>query len=266
LKLSLLVLIALASSALAEPPLRSAGHEFPPQSKPIDGVLVPVPREIFGALDKFANSNWVEVQRREMPKWKAPTDRAQISLLLGALIAEGFMAVEAKDADQVKHIGSAVLKLAAALGVKMSVLRRSSAIIEDAERGDWDAVREEWDGVFADVEEAMRELKSEQLSQLVSVGGWLRGTEALTELILQNYSPTQAELLRQPASLDYFAKRITEMDNPLRSTDLVLKLQRGIRRIRPLMRSDGDAPLSEKAVKEMAAITRELIDEINVKS
>ena len=264
MKLCFFALIALTSFATAETPTRSAVPELPPQSKPIDDVLVPVPREVFKSLDKFTNSNWVEVQRRGFARWKPHGDPPQAALLLGALIAEGFIAVEAKDADQVKKIGSAVLKVAAAVGVEKSVLRRSRAIIEDAERSDWDAVRKEWDGVFADVEAAMAKLHSDQLSQLVSLGGWLRGTEALTALILQNYSTDGAELLRQPASLDYFEKRITEMNRELRSRALVARMQQGIRRIRPLVRSDG-ARLSEKTVKEIGAITKELVEEIDVK-
>jgi len=96
LKLCLFVLIALTSYATAEPPSRSAVRELPPQAKPIDDVLVPVPREVFKSLDKFANSNWVRVQRRGLARWKPHGDQPQISLLLGAIIAEGFIAVEAK--------------------------------------------------------------------------------------------------------------------------------------------------------------------------
>ena len=265
LRLCLLLLIALASSATAEPSSRSAIRELPAQSKPIDDVVVPVPREIFQSLDKFANSNWARVQRRGLAKWKPHGDQARIALLLGSLIAEGFIAVEAKDEDQVKKVGSAVLKVAAALGVKKSVLRHSRAIIEDAERGNWNAVRKEWDGVFADVESGMRELNSEQLAQLVSLGGWLRGTEALTVLILQNYSFDSAELLRQPTLLDYFEKRIAEMDRARTSNALVARMEEGIRRIRPLVRSESGTPLSQKTVKEIGAITKELVEEINSK-
>ena len=264
LKLCFFALIALTSFATAETPTRSAVPELPPQSKPIDDVLVPVPREVFESLDKFTNSNWGSVQRRGLARWKPHGDPPQAALLLGALIAEGFIAVEAKDADQVKKLGSAVLKVAAAVGVEKSVLRRSRAIIEDAERSDWEAVRKEWDGVFADVEAAMAKLHSGQLSQLVSVGGWLRGTEALTVLLLQNYSADRAELLRQPASLDYFEQRMAGMNGELRSKTLVAKMQQGIRRIRPLVRSDGRA-LSEKTVKEIGAIAKELVDEIDVR-
>jgi len=265
LKLCLLLLFALASSATAEPSSRSAIRDLPAQSRPIDDVVVPVPREIFQSLDKFADSNWTRVQRRGLAKWKPHGDQARIALLLGALIGEGFIAVEAKDEDQVKKVGSAVLKVAAALGVKKSVLRHSRAIIEDAEKGDWNAVRQEWDGVFADVENAMRELDSEQLAQLVSLGGWLRGTEALTVLILQNYSSDSAELLRQPALLDYFEKRIAEMNRAQRPNALVARMEEGIRGIRPLVRNDSRTRLSETTVKEIGAITKELVEDINRK-
>ena len=265
LRLGLLLLIALASSVTAQPSSRSAVRELPAQSRPIDDVVVPVPREIFQALDKFADSNWARVQRPGLAKWKPSGDQERIALLLGALIGEGFIAVEAKDEGEVKKIGSAVLKIAAALGVKKSVLRHSRAIIEDAEKGDWNAVRREWDGVFADVETAMRELDSEQLAQLVSLGGWLRGTEALTVLILQNYSSDRAEILRQPTMLDYFEKRLAEMDRARRPSVLVARMAEGIRRIRPLVRSDGETPVSPKTVKEIGVISRELIEEINVR-
>jgi hypothetical protein len=240
-------------------------RELPSQSKPIDDVVVPVPREVFQSLDKFANSNWARVQRRGLAKLKPYGDQTRIALLLGSLIAEGFIAVEARDEDQVKKVGSAVLKVAAALGVKRSVLRHSRAIIEDAEKGDWNGVRTEWDGVFADVENAMSELNSEQLAQLVSLAGWLRGTEALTVLILQNYSSESAELLRQPALLDYFEKRITEMDRARRSDVLVARMEESIRRIRPLVRNDNGTRLSRTTVKEIGAITKELVEDINSK-
>jgi hypothetical protein len=265
LKLCFLVLMALTSHGMASTPSRSAVNELPQESTPIDDVLVPIPRKVFESLDQFANSNWVLVQRRGLARWRPHGDQAQIALLLGALVAEGIIAVEARDADQVKSIGRSVLKVAAALGVRSSVLRRSRAIIESAERSDWKAARQEWDGVFADVEGAMRELKSEQLSQLVSLGGWLRGTEALTGLILQNYSTDGAELLRQPASLDYFDKRIREMDRELRSRPLVVKMQQGIRKIRPLLRSEDDASVSKRIVNEVRIITKELVEEINLK-
>lgn len=116
------------------------------------------------------------------------------------------------------------------------MIRRSKSIVDSAEKNDWAAIRKEWDEVLPDVQQGMKELKSAPLSQLVSVGGWLRGTDALTALILQRYSAESAELLRQPAMLDYFEKQLGKMD----SNDSVSKMQEGIRKMRVLVA----APLS----------------------
>ena len=184
----LLALATLTSLLVAQTPPDTGVKQFPPQSTAIGDVLVPVPSEIFNTLDKFAHSNWRAVQRPELAQWRPHGEQTEIALLLGVVIAEGFIAVEAEDAAEVKSIGRAVLALARGLGVERAALRRSRSIVEHAEKGDWPAVRKEWDGVLPDVQQGMKELKSEQHAQLVSLGGWLRGTEVLTALVLKNYS------------------------------------------------------------------------------
>jgi hypothetical protein len=233
-------------------------RQFPPQSTAIKGVLVPVPREIFDTLDKFASSNWRAVQRPELAQQRAKGDQADTALLLGVVIAEGFIAVEAEDTDEVKSVGRAVLKLARGLGVEKAALRRSRSIVEHAGRGDWAGVRKEWDGVLPDVQQGMNELQSEQLAQLVSLGGWLRGTEALTALVLQNYSSQNAELLRQPALLDHFEKRLAGMSDDIRTKRMIVRMREGIQKIRPLVTAE-EPQISLEKVKEISTVSKDLL-------
>ena len=72
-------------------------------------------------------------------------------------------------------------------------------------------MREELDGALQDVRRAMVELGDDDLAQLVSIGGWIRGTEVLTSIVSRNYSASGAELLNQPELLNYFSRRIDEM-------------------------------------------------------
>ena len=134
---------------------------------------------------EFRDANWRAVKRPEVARWKSHGDQAQIATLLGVVIAEGFIAMEAEDSTEVKNLGRTVLALARGLGVEERALRRSRSIVELADKNEWTAARQEWDGVLSDLESGMIELKSKQLAQLVSVGGWLRGTEALSALVLQ---------------------------------------------------------------------------------
>jgi hypothetical protein len=256
--------VTLAALLVAQTPPPTGVQSLPSQSTTIDDVLVPVPSEIFATLDKFAHSNWRAVQRPELAQWKPHGDQAAIALLLGAVIAEGFVAVEAEDAAEVKSVGRAVLALARGLGVERTALRRSRSIIEHAERGDWPAVRKEWDGVLPDVERAMKELKSEQLAQLVSLGGWLRGTQILSALVLQNYSRENAALLRQPALLDHFEKQFATMRAEMRTKPIPVKMGQGIQRIRTLLASD-DGPIRKQMVEEIANVAEELLKSLSSK-
>ena len=98
--------------------------------------------------------------------------------------------MEAEDSAEVKNIGNSVLSLARGLGIRERALRRSRSIMELADKNEWSEARKEWDGVFSDLETGMIELKSAQLSQLVSLGGWLRGTEALSALYVRIIRPS----------------------------------------------------------------------------
>ena len=254
----ILAFATLTSPLLAQTPPKTSIKQFPPQSTVVEGVLVPMPSEIFNTLDKFANSNWRAVQRPELVEWRPHSDQAENALLLGVVIAEGFIAVEAEDAGEVKSIGRAVLALARGLGVEKAALRRSRSIVEAAERSDWRAVRKEWDGVLPDVQQGMNKLKSEQLAQLVSLGGWLRGTEALTALLLQNYSNQEAELLRQPAMFDYSEKRLAEMSDDMRTNPIIVRMREGIQKIRLLFPHE-DAQITQKAVQEISTVSEKLL-------
>jgi hypothetical protein len=233
-------------------------EQLPAQSKHERNVVVPIPREIFGALDQFANSNWRTVQRPEVGSWKPRGDQTRIALQLGVVIAEGFIAVEAQDADQVKDLGRTVLTLARALGVEKVVLRRSRSIVDCANRNDWVATRNEWDAVRADVRDGMIDLKSEELAQLVSLGGWLRGAEVLSALLLQSYSPDRAELLRQPGLLDHFEKQLNAMSKESASDPMIARLQQGVRQVRRLTGEKGN-PIAKGTVGKINGISSKLI-------
>jgi hypothetical protein len=250
----------LPARVLSQTPAPTASQPLPSQSTSIKDVPVPIPSEVFATLDKFAHSNWRAVQRPELGGWKPHGDQAEIALRLGVVIAEGFVAVEAEDAAEVKNLGQAVLVLARALGVERAALRRSRSIVEHAEKGDWLAVRKEWDGVQPDVERGMKELKSDQLAQLVSLGGWLRGTQALTALVLQDYSAENAALLRQPALLDHFEKELTTRQGDRK----LARMRDGIQKVRTLL-GPGDAPIQRETVGQIASVAEELLKDLSSK-
>ena len=179
------VFVAAISGFAEAPPNHIDLSKFP--ATQLDDVVVPLPSEVFNVLDKLGTPNW-QGELRE-PIIKNRGERTQIALQLGSVVAEGFVAVEAADKGRVQEIGRDVLELARAIGVESTVLSRTNSIITKADAGNWIAVRRELDGALTDVKNAMIELKDAQLAHLVSLGGWLRGTEVLTSVVQKSLFP-----------------------------------------------------------------------------
>ena len=178
---------------------------------------------------------------------------------LGSVVAEGFVAVEAADKGRVQEIGRDVLELARAIGVESTVLSRTNSIITKADAGNWNAVRRELDGALTDVKNAMIELKDAQLAHLVSIGGWLRGTEVLTSVVQKSYSSDGADLLNQPDLLKYFQQRLAGMPPRMRDNQLVNKIQRGLNDISPLI----NQKITPGSVKRINEITSQMVKAID---
>ena len=223
----------------------------------LDEVVVPLPSEVFNVLDKLGAPNW----RGELrdPVVGTRGERAQIALLLGSIVAEGFVAVEAADKERVKQVGRGVLELARAIGVEKTVLTRTNLIVSKANSGEWGAVRHELDGALTDVKNAMIELKDAQLAHLVSLGGWIRGTEVLTSVVGKRYSEDGADLLNQPDLLKYFQKRLADMPARMRNNQLVNKIEKGLDEISPLI----NQRITPGSVKRINEITGQMVRAID---
>ncbi len=259
--LAALVSINTQPLAMAQEPKQHIDvGKLPQQATLVEDVIVPVPSEVFGVLDKLGSPNWHDVLRTDKPA--VPGARPETALLLGSVIAEGFIAVEAQDPEQVKKIGRTVLDLSTAIGVRKAVAARSAAIIEFADKKDWPQVRRELDGALTDVKDAMTELHDEELAQLVSLGGWLRGTEALAQVVNRNYTKDSAGLLHQPALLDYFDHRLSHMSPRLRNDEVVAKIQKRLPEIRPLI-GEADSDISAQSVDQIKDIVHDLVTAIS---
>jgi hypothetical protein len=230
-------------------------------SKKVEDVVVPLPNEVFGALNKLGGVNWREYVRND--KGNNFTERPRIALLLGAVIADGFIAVQAEDAPTVKEIGQRVLNLAKGIGVGNSITPHAKAITEAADKRNWASVRQELDRTQNSVQQAMNEVHDEKLSQLVSLGGWLRGTEVLTAVVNKRYSEEGSELLHQPDLLAYFESRLQAM--PEFNLKLLQDIHAALVEVKPLI-DVGNAHISPDSVKKINEITTRLGDAITKKT
>jgi len=218
-----------------------------------DAISIPTPGELFAALEKPGKPNWVGQMRG--PVATSYKNRAQIALNLGSLIADGFIAVEAKDSQQVKNIGTDIIKLAKALGVSENVLSRGNSINEFAENNEWDALQEELEATQNEVKSSMQTHRDQNLIILVSVGGWIRGTQAVSSAVMQNYDERAAKVLRQPALVSFIQSQLKEVSGDVKDEPLVKDVSSELPAVEKLVNFPaGKAPSADDVKKVNEAV------------
>jgi len=198
---------------------------------------------------------------RQVPA-AAPSDRAQLALSTGGVIADGFLAVIAERASDMEPIGRALLRNAKGLGVGDYITRHARSILEHSARKNWVEVEAELIGAQRDVENGMMALKDEEIVHLVALGGWWRGLEVASAIIEGSHTPERAALLVQPAVLDYFIDRMSTLNPRLKQAPLFTLVTSNLRELRKLTIKDDRSPPTADEVKkihELAKTTNEAV-------
>tara|TARA_R110002096_G_scaffold24760_11_gene77970 strand:+ start:296 stop:1198 length:903 start_codon:yes stop_codon:yes gene_type:complete len=218
----------------------------------IDEVIVPNPDEVFSLMDKLPGQpDWSSKVRKDF-EVSRPGNRTTLALIFGTLIADGFVAVQAEDTEGVKNAGREILALSKTLGLEEAVVPHCNAIISACQNRLWDEVRGEFDQTHKTVKETMAKMRDEQLAQCVSVSGWVRGTEVLTGLVEDGYSPEKAEILHQPDLAAHFVKQLEAMDQKTIQNPAMQSILTGLREVSLLMRESQE--LSAPAVAQIHEI------------
>ncbi len=196
-----------------------------------DSISIPTPGELFAALEKPGKPNWVGQMR--VPVATSYKNRPQIALNLGTLIADGFIAVEAQD----------------------NVLSRGNSINEFAENDEWDALQEELEATQNEVKSSMQSHRDQDLIILVSVGGWIRGTQVVSAAVMQNYDERAAKVLRQPALVNFIQSKLNEVSPDVRDEPLVKEVSGELPGLEKLVTFPvGKAPTADEVRKVNEAV------------
>jgi len=225
-----------------------------------DDFSLPTPAELMVALEKQGKLDW-------SAKFRPPIatnypSRAQLALNLGSLVADGFVAVQAEDSQQVKNLGKDILQLAKNLGVTKEILMRGSSITDFAENKQWDQLKEELEATQNEVKDSMHMTKDGDLVTLVSVGGWARGVEVISSHIATHYSEASAKILRQPAIVQYLNKKLDALPDKLRDDPKVKNVRTRMIEIEMIVTFPRDKAPAVEDVKKLAGLAKDLVNDI----
>ncbi len=228
-----------------------------PSLEMVSETVIPIPMEIFLALDKLGTQDWSSrVVAREIT---LDPNRSRTAILFGLVVSEGFIAVQAQDKEAVHRVGREVLRLATPLGVVKEVEEHANAIVNGAGRGDWALVRQELDRTRETVVLQMKKMRDDQLVNLVSLGGWLGGTEVLAQVLRENYSPEGSDLLNQTDLINHLRNDFDRLPGSAKRGPLFTEISRTLAELSTLMHVDETGVISAQNVERISLAAQNLV-------
>lgn len=253
-----IVLIALVPGWIFGQEERAAEvDEFAREELGVNELTAPSIQRLFTELEVFKPVPIALVAATDFER--VYNNRFQTSLNFGALICDGFFAVVAEQKPLIQNVGRALLRQAKSLAVGQQLATHANSLLDLGKRGDWTELKLELIKTQSDVEQAMIELRDEEMAHLVSLGGWLRGFEVSSVATAEEYTPQRAAGLMKPDVMDYFLDRLQTLNPKIKNTELVTSITSRLQTIRAIAGEANGRPPSKSEVERM----RDLAVEIN---
>ncbi len=226
----------------------------------ITSNVIPIPLEVFAALDKLGDQDWNgQIDPRD---FKPNPNRSRSALFFGLAISQGFIAVQAKNTAEVRRVGMSVQRLAGSLDVEKAVEGRVNLIMESLREKNWDAVKQELDRTRQTVLQTLKTMPDEEMASLVSLGGWLGGTGALASILKNNYSLEGADLLNQAGLLEQLKDGYKVLPSSIKSDEVFAQIGGALLKLSDLMKSDKTGTFSLAQVSGIEKETHTVLNAI----
>jgi len=179
---------------------------------------------------------------------------------LGARIADGVLAVKARDAEALNAAAADIEKLAKLLGVPDDDMARAKKVRAAANAGKWLEVFMELGFLQLKI---MQNLESAgPRGDVLIIAGWMQGARYTTAVIIDNYSPENSNFLREPKLAEALMKVAEKLPAATKSSPIGTALLAGLPRMHKLIdiALTGSIPL--EGVKEMHDYSTKVIQTI----
>lgn len=226
----------------------------------VNKFTTPSIRKVFEDLQKLRPLPYDEL-KRSMPD-RTPTDRTQLALTVGLLLADGFFAVEAEQFYDLEPIGRSLLEHAKVLGSGTRVSSYMKSVLEKGALNNWEELKNELARAQKDVEKEMVLIRDVDAANLISLGGWLRAFEIGCASSLNPYDPEKAATLARPQVIEYFVRNLETMEPRIQANEKIVKIRKSLEDIQERVDLPEQEILSENEVRELRAIVEGLVDEI----
>ena len=220
----------------------------------INVYTAPSISKIFAQLDNLPGIP-EEYVLRNRPQ-HLPLDAGKLSLEMGYLLADGFIAVRSGHMNDIKPIALDLSRYGKAIGVGEKMNTYSASLLEHAEKGQLEEFKRILTTTQGAVNEELTALRDPDRAHLLALGGWVRALEDAAVAIEQRFDASQAAVIFYPDAPAYFNEILAGLHPRTARRLHVEKLSVLLEQLVSAMSlAPGEAPSPEKVrtIKETAA-------------
>lgn len=212
----------------------------------INDFTAPSIAKVFDSLQNLAPLPMTDLERK-IPE-RMPLDRADLSIEIGFLIADGFLVVQSGDLGKVEMLAKELSRYGKALGAGERVSRHVAALLESAKNNKVDQLKHELAATQKDVEKELVALRDTDLAHLISLGGWLRALNVAATAVNKQYSPERAKELMREDIADYYTETLGTLHPRISERPTIVQMREILSGLRNDMVVEGKKPVSKEKV------------------
>lgn len=216
----------------------------------INEFTAPAIAKVFESLE-FLMPLPLADHEREVPA-RMPLNRADLSIELGFLIADGFLVVQAGEMNKVEGLASQLTRYAKALGAGDKVNRHAAALLESARDGKVEQLKKELSATQRDVELELVALRDADLAHLISLGGWIRALDVAADAVKNQFSEDRAREIMREDIADYYSSIVGYLEPQIAERPSFIEMRDLLAGMRSEMTLGEDEAPTEEMVSEIA--------------
>lgn len=214
------------------------------------------PADFLDLVGSRAKTRWRLLFRPPPPT--PPSDRTRATLILGSLLGESFLVLQAADSQQFRNNNQDVLAYCRTLGLGEKLMPRLMAQGKMAEDSQWKELRQEIVDDHREVLRLLREQKDDDLALMIDLGLWLRVLEISSTIAVEAGGEELRPLcIGSPALLQELRDDIGRLSTAKREEAVIKQINTAVEVISAAWKDSKTAPTENQATQ-----TREKLKEL----
>lgn len=227
---------------------------------------LPSPMDKFLALDIALGEGtvkWSDVLKEvsinaDIRKLTAEPD---VCLALGVRIADGVMAVKARDANALNECASDIEALAKKLQVRDEELERAKKARALANKGQWLMVFWELGCLQVDIMRSLNQKGNERRRTLIITAGWMQGAHYATHVIEKRYTPDLSNCLREPMLVKAMQDEMAQLPASTKAARRPASLAKALQEVHGIVNIPLNGAIPREQVSHMNSLLAGLCSE-----